>query len=231
MKKLRYYNFANGQAGQDSFVLNMTQEKSKGYYVEIGSALPKIHSNTYILENMYGWKGISLDLNPAYVDEFNRVRSNKCLKFDATEFDYEIFFEQNNFPKQIDYLQIDIDPAYGNLLVLKKLPLSKYRFTVITFDHDLYTNPANAEVKESARQILSNFGYYPFAENVMVRYPIFSKKWKPFEDWYLDSSVVRKHTKETPHKNLPWPQLFKFSFSTKMKFSMRPFCCLSYLLL
>ena len=49
MKKLRYYNFANGQAGQDSFVLNMTQEKSKGYYVEIGSALPKIHSNTYIL--------------------------------------------------------------------------------------------------------------------------------------------------------------------------------------
>ncbi len=221
MKKLKYFNFANGQAGQDSFVLNMTNEKNKGYYVEIGSALPIIHSNTFILEHIYGWKGISIDLNPAYVDDFNRVRSNKCLEVDATEFDYELFFEQNNFPKQIDYLQIDIDPAYGNLLVLKKLPLSNYRFTVITFEHDIYTNPGNVEVKESARQILRDFGYFCFADNVMVKFPVFSKKWKPFEDWYLDASVVTEHNSETLHKNIPWPQLFKLSLGTKLKFFLR----------
>jgi hypothetical protein len=221
MKKMKYFSFTNGQAGQDSFVLNMAKEKNKGYYVEIGSALPTFHSNTFILENIYGWKGISIDLNPTYVDDFNRVRSNKCLQVDATEFDYELFFEQNNFPKQIDYLQIDIDPAYGNLLVLKKLPLSNYRFTVITFEHDLYTNPGNAEVKESAHQILSNFGYVRFADNVMVKFPISSKKWKPFEDWYLDASVVSGYNPETSHKNLPWPKLFKFSLRTRLKFFLR----------
>jgi len=229
MKKLKYYNSAVGQAGQDSFVLNITKEKHHGFYVEIGSALPIIYSNTFLLENIYGWNGISIELNPAYVDDFNHVRSNKCFKVDATKFDYEVFFKQNNFPKQIDYLQIDIDPPYANLHVLKKLPLSNYRFTVITFEHDLYSNPDNAEVKESAHQILSNFGYFRFADNVMVKPTRFSQKWEPFEDWYLDASLVTEYNSKTQYKNLPWPKLFKFTINTKLKFFLRTFRTYRYL--
>jgi len=168
-------------------------------------------------------------LNPAYVKDFNRVRSNKCLKVDATKFDYEVFFRDNNFPEQIDYLQIDIDPPYANLEVLKRLPLSNYRFTVITFEHDLYSNPDNAEVKESANQILNNFGYFRFADNVMVKPTRFSQKWEPFEDWYLDASVVTKYNSKTQYKNLPWPKLFKFTIKTKLKFFLRTFRTYHYL--
>jgi hypothetical protein len=229
MKKLRYFDSAVGQAGQDSFVLNITKEKNQGFYVEIGSALPVIYSNTFLLENIYGWNGVSIELNPAYVKDFNRVRSNKCLKIDATKFDYEVFFKDNNFPKQIDYLQIDIDPPYANLEVLKRLPLSNYRFTVITFEHDLYSNADNAEVKESANQILNNFGYFRFADNVMVKPTRFSQKWQPFEDWYLDASVVTKYNSKTQYKNLPWPKLFKFTIKTKLKFFLRTFRTYRYL--
>jgi hypothetical protein len=229
MKKLKHFNSAVGQAGQDSFVLNITKEKNQGFYVEIGSALPMTYSNTFLLENIYGWNGVSFELNPAYVKDFNRARSNKCIKVDATKFDYEVFFKDNNFPKQIDYLQIDIDPPHANLEVLKRLPLSNYRFTVITFEHDLYSNPKNAEVKESANQILNNFGYFRFADNVMVKPTRFSQKWEPFEDWYLDASVVTEYNSKTQYKNLPWPKLFRFTIKTKLKFFLRTFRTYRYL--
>lgn len=229
MKKLSYYNSAVGQAGQDSFVLNITKEKNEGFYVEIGSALPINYSNTFLLENIYKWKGISIELNEDFVEDFNRVRSNKCFKADATKFNYELFFKENNFPRQIDYLQIDIDPPYANLEVLRKLPLSNYRFTVITFEHDLYSNPDNAGVKESACQILSSFGYFRFADNVMVQPTRFSKEWEPFEDWYLDANLATEYNLKTQFSNLPWPKLFKFTFSTKLKFYLRKFRTYYYL--
>jgi hypothetical protein len=94
---------------------------------------------------------------------------------------------------------------------------------VITFEHDLYSNPDNAEVKESANQILNNFGYFRFAENVMVKPTRFSQKWEPFEDWYLDASVVTEYNSKTQYKNLPWPKLFKFTIKTKLKFFLITF--------
>lgn len=229
MKKLKYHGSAVGQAGQDSFVLNITKEKIEGFYVEIGSALPITYSNTFLLENIFKWTGISIELNEDYVDDFNLTRFNRCIKADATKFDYELFFKQNNFPKQIDYLQIDIDPPSANLEVLKKLPLSNYRFTVITFEHDLYSNPDNLEVKESAHQILINFGYFRFADNVLVKPTRFSQKWEPFEDWYLDSSVATEYNSKTQYSNLPWPKIFKFTIKIRLKFYLRKFRTYYYL--
>ena len=46
----------------------------------------------------------------------------QCLSEDATLYDYKSLFEERNYPKQIDYLQLDIDPAEGTLRALKALP-------------------------------------------------------------------------------------------------------------
>ena len=93
------------------------------------------------------------------------------------------YFEDNNFPSTIDYLQIDIEPAQQSLKALESLPLDKYRFSVITFEHDIYFDPDNALVKEKARELLSKFNYTLAVENVEAYGKI-------FEDWWLDSNLI-----------------------------------------
>ena len=45
------------------------------------------------------------------------------------EIDYKKLFEDNNMPIDIDYLQIDIEPAHNTLECLKKIPFNKYNFS------------------------------------------------------------------------------------------------------
>ena len=50
------------QAGQDLFVIAMTQGKKNGTFLELGGYHPFEISNTYVLEKMFGWDGWSVDL-------------------------------------------------------------------------------------------------------------------------------------------------------------------------
>ena len=109
------------QAFQDLFVLSILDGKKNGTYVEIGGDHPVVINNSYILESQYGWKGVSFELIQTAVDFYNSLRTNPCLCEDATTADYKAIFEENNFPNQIDYLQVDIEPAQQTLNAL--LPL------------------------------------------------------------------------------------------------------------
>jgi hypothetical protein len=99
------------QAGQDQFVIDTLKGKNSGVYVEIGAYHSKDISNTYMLEKEYGWTGVSFEIDPDRANEFNANRSNKCYTADATTFDYETLFYMLDMPKQIDYLQVDIEPS------------------------------------------------------------------------------------------------------------------------
>lgn len=171
------------QVGQDQFVIDMLKGKNNGFYVEIGAWHSKDISNTYMLEKDYGWSGVSFEIVPERVDEFNLNRSNECYLADATIFDYEALFDRLNLPKQIDYLQVDIEPAPNSLKALLALPLEKYRFSVITFEHDLYANPKNIKVKNKQKQVLRNLGYKQVRDNVRDGA-------LEFEDWWIDPKVV-----------------------------------------
>jgi hypothetical protein len=46
MIKYKKFPHSNSQANQESFVLNITQEKKNGFYVEIGSGPYKEKNNT-----------------------------------------------------------------------------------------------------------------------------------------------------------------------------------------
>lgn len=174
------------QAGQDKFVLDMLNYKNNGVYVEIGAWHSSDISNTYLLEKDYGWTGVSFEIVQERVDEFNLNRINKCYAADATVFDYEALFDELNLPKRIDYLQVDIEPAKNSLYALMALPLKKYRFSTITFEHDLYIDPNNAKVKRKQKEILSGLGYVLYKENVRETYTN-----GPFEDWWIDPKAVK----------------------------------------
>lgn len=183
---MKIFEKGNGQAHQDSFVLNALKEKRNGFYVEIGANDPFAWSNTYLLEAEYGWNGIGFEIVPDLVEAYNNNRKNKCILTDATQFNYLNYFKEIGAPKQIDYLQLDIEPAEQTLKALYMLPLHEYRFSVITYEHDLYVSPDNALIKAESHRVFKSLGYHLIAENVTDGDPN-----RPFEDWWVDPIIVK----------------------------------------
>ena len=172
------------QAYQDLFVRLMLDFKRDGIYVEIGASEPKQSNNTYILESDLNWKGFSLEIDSKLTDEFNLVRSNKCICEDATKFNFKDAFVKNGYPSRIDYLSLDIDPASVTFTALKNLPLSEYRFSVITYEHDNYTSGPEFMLK--SREVLEKHGYVRVVSNVLCC-------GRDFEDWYVDATHIPIH--------------------------------------
>ncbi|MDA0898407.1 MAG: hypothetical protein O3A30_03925 [Bacteroidetes bacterium] len=181
------HNRYPGESTQELFALEMTNFKSQGHYVEVGAYHSREQSNTYFLENTYGWVGVSFEIKEERRSEFNSARRNPCFG-DALKFNYISYFEENNFPKQIDFLQIDIDTGYdyarrprGNPLNclhgLISLPLSSYRFSVICFEHDWIKYFRNQVMRDIQREILDSFGYVLAVRDVG-------------EDYWIDPNVI-----------------------------------------
>jgi len=189
------------KSAQEEFVLDLLEDKKGGYYVELGAFHSKNGSNTNILENKFDWKGVSFEIKEELRKEFNENRSNPCMG-DALDFNYISYFEENSFPKQIDYLQIDIDSgykldgrpdgsAYTSLHGLLAVPLNSYRFTVITFEHDSNMYWRNNVMRDVQREILDSLGY-----SLVVR--------TESEDWWVDPSVIDL---ESYRKHFRWDHL------------------------
>jgi len=175
-----------GSSSQEKFVVEIFNEKNNGFYVELGAFDSKLGSNTFYLESSYNWSGVSFEILEDRRNEFSTNRKNPCFG-DALSFNYISYFENNNFPKQIDYLQVDIDAGYqhdgrpfGNhylsLLGLISLPLTQYRFSIITFEHDANMYFRNSAMRDAQREILDSLGYA-----LVVR--------EKHEDWWVDPSV------------------------------------------
>ena len=182
------------QAWQDIFVLSMLNGKKNGSYLEIGASLPKSYNNTALLAGSYGWSGVSIDFDPTFLNHWKEERPNDCIIIaDAISIDYEkaipIWFGEKT--KTIDYLQLDIDPSTNTLSVLKKIPLDKYRFSIITFETDAYQGDFRA--RNESREILSKHGYELIAKDVCVLFPPVSKDPIPFEDWWVDPKTIEKN--------------------------------------
>lgn len=169
------------QAFQDMFVLSILNGKRNGIYVEIGGNHGIVDNNTYLLETSFDWKGVAFEIVPEQVKAYNEIRKNKCICTDATTADYRQVFSDLKFPAQIDYLQVDIEPATNTLAALKRLPHDIYRFSVITFETEVYS--CGTAVQKDSQEFLKSLGYELVIENVKVLT-------RPFEDWYVDPKVV-----------------------------------------
>jgi hypothetical protein len=180
---------------QESFVLSMLKGKKGGYYVEVGAGKPLLHNNTFLLETVFGWHGVGLDINTNNLYEYSKARKNPSIFADAIKFDYRKYFRENNFPNQIDFLQIDVDtePWEGseysgnsNLLALINIPLTEYRFSVIIFEHDCIANYKNEPIRDAQREILSALGYVLLGSTGM-------------EDWWVDPNAISKDIYSTEY--------------------------------
>jgi len=151
--------------------------RTRGTYLEIGAFMPEQDSNTWLLDNVYGWRGLSVEWMPEWVTLFNVSRANPCILGDATRLDYGTILKAHNFGTYIDYLQIDVDPPESSLIALMQVLRAGVSFGVITFEHDFY---AGGEIQRlMARQALRAAGYHLVVGDV---------EWErgPFEDWWIN---------------------------------------------
>lgn len=174
---------------REKFVLGINKHKQDGFYVELGGSHSSENSSTYNLETFYNWKGVGIEIIPELQKEYSSNRKNPCILGDAMKFNYLKYFEDNNVPKQIDFLSVNIDPGYDNntgrmsgnpaqsLLGLVALPLHSYRFTSITFEHDALQHYKNNSIRDAQREILDALGY-----SLVVR------GWT--EDFWVDPKIV-----------------------------------------
>lgn len=61
-------------SGHEQFVLNHTNHKQGGYFVDIGAADGITASNTFALEKWFKWQGICVDPNPVFSQSLHNCR-------------------------------------------------------------------------------------------------------------------------------------------------------------
>ena len=159
------------QARQDDFVIHMMNGKI-GEYLEIGASHPIDISNTFALEQL-GWTGLSIDISDSCKQVWEEKRINPLIIADALTFDYPK-------KKRIDYLQVDVDPSETSFKALQQVLKSKTRFSIITFETDSYTN---SNFVMPSRNLMQKEGYTLIYPDVLCGFG-------PFEDWYIDESVI-----------------------------------------
>ena len=164
------------QTFQDIFILSMLNGKKDGRYLEIGSADPYYGSNTALLEEL-GWTGLSLEILEREVEKFKEHRTNEVILCDATKYNYQ------SLDGDFDYLQVDCEPPATTYDILTKLPFDKIKFSVITYEHDHYTDMDSAYRKKS-RKFLKEKGY------IMVVGNIAPDDTSTYEDWYVHPECV-----------------------------------------
>lgn len=179
------------QSSQDIFVRTLTKCKNNGTFLEIGSNDPITHNNTYILENEHNYRGIMVEYNNSFETAYKIHRPNSIYIInDAQKIDYRTVLDSNNFPTEMDYLQIDLDVNNRSTLnVLELLNVSvfdKYKFATVTFEHDIYTGDY-FNTREISRNIFKERGYILVFPDVSV---FWENKYCKFEDWYVHKDLI-----------------------------------------
>ena len=178
------------QAFQDLFILAATNGKRNGLYLEIGAQQPFKQNNTALLETQYDWDGISIEIIPDLCAQFARERNNQIICEDATKIDYVKLLDKFDKGTDFDYLQLDVEPSKTTFECLLAIPFEKYRFGIITYEHDHYVDMTGS-YRDKSRRYLKMMGYELLVANVSPNDN------SPFEDWWyhpelIDSQIVEK---------------------------------------
>ena len=83
----------------------------------------------------------------------------------------------------IDYLQLDIEPAKNTFEVLLSIPFEKYKFAVITYEHDYYVDISKS-FRDKSRRYLRAMGYELLVSDLSP------DGVSNFEDWWVHPDLI-----------------------------------------
>lgn len=171
------------QVYQDMFILSVLDGKKNGTFLEIGGATPYHGNNTALLEEQFGWTGVSIEYNQNFANQYSAARKTKVLCTDALQIDYRSLLKENYNSKIIDYLQLDIEPARNTYECMLQLPFDEYKFAVVTYEHDYYVDVTKS-YREKSREFLKSKGY------LLVVNDLSPDGVSNFEDWWVHPELV-----------------------------------------
>lgn len=171
------------QAYQDMFILSMLNGKKNGLYLEIGAQQPFYQNNTALLETEFEWKGISIEILPELCEQFERERKNTILCKDALKVNYEELLSEFSDERVWDYLQLDCEPSKTTFEILLSIPFEKWKFAVITYEHDHYVDMSGC-YREKSRRYLKAMGYEMCVNDISPN------DTSPFEDWWYHPDLI-----------------------------------------
>ncbi|NDA26365.1 MAG: hypothetical protein EBZ05_05930 [Verrucomicrobia bacterium] len=195
------FNFKNwdiidrnySQVLQDMFVLTMLDGKYNGTYLEIGSGDPYHFNNTYLLESKFNWTGKGIEIQKELCNRHSS-RKNSVICEDALEINYSALLSTITSNNTIDYLQLDCEPAEITYKIMTKIPFEKYKFAVITYEHDHYIDISKKQ-RDKSRKFLQDHGY------VLVVNDISPNDKCSFEDWWVHPDLIDPVILETMTTN------------------------------
>lgn len=195
------------QSNQDKWVVEFLKSKKNGYFIDLGAYDGIQTSNTYYMEKYLGWEGICVEANPIVYQSLIKNRNSKNINVALNSYVGECFFtddkitttgikvpcntldnvlKENNCPKDIDYLSIDIE-GY-EYIVLQNFDFKKWNIGLITVEHNLYCD--GNDRKNKLYQLLSINGFIRVVEDApcLDKNPLYYNK--PYEDWYINNNLI-----------------------------------------
>lgn len=144
------------QLKQDEYVDSILKQQTGGYFLDLGACYYNNMNNTYFFEKERGWKGIAIEYDNKFTPGWAENRPNTLhIVQDATKVNYEQLLTENNFPRMIDFLSLDLEPPEVTLECLYKVFEANYEFKVIAFEVDAF----RSNNKDISRKMFWDKGY------------------------------------------------------------------------
>ena len=94
-RRKQIQSISMSQAGQDCWVYGeVFNEKRDGYFVDIGAHDGIYISNTFLLEQRYGWDGICIEANRQTYQQLSENRNSQCINACIDSFERIVKFEE-----------------------------------------------------------------------------------------------------------------------------------------
>lgn len=151
-----------GQIFQDKIALHLLDHKNDGTFLDLGCYRPMVMNNTACMEVNHGWRGIAMDIDCSFSEEWATHRPRtKFICGDALTVDWDALLQEHGMPNVIDFLSMDLEPPLLTWEAMKRFPLDKYRFNVIAYEHDGYRNWGVDGVwtRDLSRRLFLDHGY------------------------------------------------------------------------
>lgn len=212
----------NSQVKQDLFV-NKILQKNEGFFLDIGAGTGgltgypvEFYSNTYFFERYRGWKGIAIDYDEIWYNHVKNKRSCTVSCVDLLKTNINDHLDILNCPENIDYISLDVDDAQWK--VFNEFDWSKYKFKVLTLEHNLFqsfdiklqshSQEHKNRIKQEYdhyREVLSGYGYKILYGNVIL------DGYGPVEDWWVSEDLYKKY-KSCKSENIDYKEVDNADF-------------------
>jgi FkbM family methyltransferase len=196
-EEIKYY----AQSGQDEWVLEFLNNKTGGFFVDVGAYDGIQTSNTYTLEKFFNWNGICVEPTIQFYEKLRSNRECDCrnvalrsysgncqlndqvVKKDATEGETRCITFNDLFSgvrTKIDYLSLDVEGL--ELEILESIDYGLCDINLMTIEHNSYL--LGQEYKNEIFKFLSSIGYERVVNDAPCLDPYPTCYMKPYEDWY-----------------------------------------------